>query len=48
MWELRRPTLAGIPHHALESHLTKLVHAGFKVAISELSNDPDMAQPRPE
>ncbi len=36
--------LAGIPHHALESYLTKLVHAGFKVAISEQVEDPKLAK----
>ena len=36
--------LAGIPHHALESYLIKLVHAGFKVAISEQVEDPRQAK----
>jgi len=36
--------LAGIPHHALESYLPKLVHAGFKVAISEQVEDPRQAK----
>lgn len=31
--------LAGIPHHALESYLAKLVSAGHKVAISEQTQD---------
>ncbi|HPZ97235.1 MAG TPA: DNA mismatch repair protein MutS [Phycisphaerae bacterium] len=36
--------LAGIPYHALESYLTKLVHAGYKVAISEQVEDPRTAK----
>src|SRR5512137_1324214 len=36
--------LAGIPYHALDSYLTKLVHAGFKVAISEQLEDPRQAK----
>jgi len=36
--------LAGIPHHALDSYLTKLVQAGFKVAISEQIEDPRQAK----
>ena len=36
--------LAGIPHHALESYLGKLVRAGFKVAISEQVEDPKQAK----
>ncbi|MGE0480417.1 MAG: DNA mismatch repair protein MutS [Phycisphaerae bacterium] len=35
-----RTPLAGIPHHALESYLAKLVAAGVKVAISEQLEDP--------
>ena len=34
-----RTPLAGIPHHALESYLAKLVTAGYKVAISEQMED---------
>ncbi|MBK9118634.1 MAG: DNA mismatch repair protein MutS [Phycisphaerales bacterium] len=30
-----RTALAGIPHHALDNYLAKLVAAGYKVAISE-------------
>ena len=40
----REIPLAGIPHHALESYLTKLVRAGFKVAISEQIEDPKQAK----
>jgi len=36
--------LAGIPHHALESYLSKLVVAGYKVAISEQIEDPKQAK----
>jgi len=36
--------LAGIPHHALEGYLAKLVAAGRKVAISEQIEDPRQAK----
>jgi DNA mismatch repair protein MutS len=36
--------LAGIPHHALETYLAKLVAAGFRVAISEQIEDPRQAK----
>ena len=36
--------LAGIPYHALESYLGKLVTAGYKVAISEQLEDPKQAK----
>jgi len=36
--------LAGIPHHALESYLSKLVAAGYRVAISEQVEDPRQAR----
>jgi DNA mismatch repair protein MutS len=36
--------LAGIPYHALDSYLGKLVAAGFKVAISEQLEDPKQAK----
>jgi len=39
-----RTPLAGIPHHALESYLGKLVTAGYKVAISEQIEDPRLAR----
>ena len=39
-----RTPLAGIPHHALESYLSKLVAAGYKVAISEQIEDPKQAR----
>ena len=36
--------LAGIPYHALENYLRKMVDAGFKVAISEQTEDPKQAK----
>ncbi len=36
--------LAGIPYHALDSYLRKLVNAGHKVAISEQVEDPKHAK----
>ncbi len=39
-----RTPLAGIPHHALESYLAKLVAAGYKVAISEQVEDASQAK----
>ncbi len=36
--------LAGIPYHALDNYLAKLVRAGFKVAISEQVEDPKLAK----
>ena len=36
--------LAGFPHHALESHLPKLVQAGHRVAICEQLEDPKYAR----
>jgi DNA mismatch repair protein MutS len=39
-----RTPLAGIPHHALESYLAKLVNAGHKVAISEQIEDAAQAK----
>ncbi|MBN1491654.1 MAG: DNA mismatch repair protein MutS [Phycisphaerae bacterium] len=36
--------LAGIPYHALDSYLVKLVKAGYKVAISEQVEDPKQAK----
>lgn len=39
-----RTPLAGIPHHALESYLGKLVAAGLRVAISEQVEDARQAK----
>ncbi len=36
--------LAGIPHHALETYLARLVEAGYKVAISEQIEDARQAK----
>ena len=36
--------MAGIPHHALEAYLKKLVDAGYKVAICEQVEDPKLAK----
>ena len=36
--------LAGIPYHALDSYLNKLIKAGFKVAICEQVEDPAQAK----
>jgi len=36
--------MAGFPHHALETYLTKLVRAGYKVAICDQLEDPKFAK----
>ena len=36
--------MAGFPHHALETYLTKLVRAGFKVAVCDQLEDPKFAK----
>src|SRR3989338_1288276 len=36
--------LAGIPYHALEPYLAKLIKAGYKVAIVEQLEDPKLAK----
>jgi len=36
--------LAGFPHHALDSHLPKLVQAGYRVAVCEQVEDPKYAK----
>ena len=38
------PPMAGIPHHALDSYLYKLVKAGYKVAILEQIEDAKQAR----
>ena len=40
----KRAPLAGIPFHALEPYLAKLVKQGFKVAIVEQLEDPKLAK----
>jgi DNA mismatch repair protein MutS len=36
--------LAGVPHHALDSYLSRLVGAGYKVAICDQVEDPGQAK----
>jgi len=36
--------LAGFPHHALDNYLTKLVRAGYRVAICDQLEDPQYAK----
>src|SRR5207253_8637815 len=36
--------MAGFPHHALDSHLRKLLHAGHRVAVCDQVEDPAMAK----
>src|SRR3990170_7230647 len=36
----QRVPLAGIPHHALDSYLAKLIAKGYKVAICEQMEEP--------
>ena len=36
--------MAGFPHHAIEGYLTKLVRAGFKVAICDQLEDPKLTK----
>ena len=41
----RDPTpLAGVPHHAIEGYLRKLVHHGYSVAIAEQMEPPEQAK----
>ncbi|MDI6738548.1 MAG: DNA mismatch repair protein MutS [Nanoarchaeota archaeon] len=40
----KKAPLAGIPYHALEPYLAKLVRKGFKVAICEQMEDPKLAK----
>lgn len=39
-----RTPMCGVPHHAVENYLTKLVSAGYKVAICEQVEDPQTAK----
>lgn len=39
-----RAPMCGVPYHAVESHLNKLVANGFKVAICEQVEDPKLAK----
>jgi DNA mismatch repair protein MutS len=36
--------LAGFPHHALETHLSRMIRAGYRVAICEQTEDPKQAK----
>lgn len=36
--------LAGIPHHALERYVTRLIQAGHKVAVCDQAEDPALAK----
>ena len=36
--------MCGIPYHAVDSYLNKLVAKGFKVAICEQVEDPKLAK----
>ena len=40
----QRVPLAGIPHHALDSYLARLIAKGYKVAICEQMEEPGKAQ----
>ncbi len=40
----KRAPLAGVPYHALDSYLAKLVKKGYKVAIVEQLEDPRLAK----
>ena len=39
-----RAPMCGIPHHAIEGYLARLVKAGYKVAICEQTEDPAFAK----
>ena len=39
-----RAPMCGVPYHAAETYLTKLVNKGFKVAICEQVEDPKLAK----
>ena len=36
--------MAGFPHHAIEGYLTKLIRAGYKVAVCDQLEDPKFAK----
>lgn len=42
--QAREVPLAGFPHHALDTYLPRLVHAGYRVAICEQLEDPKHAK----
>lgn len=39
-----RAPMCGIPYHAVEGYLTRLVNKGYKVAICEQMEDPKLAK----
>ena len=39
-----RAPMCGVPYHAVEGYLTKLVQKGYKVAICEQVEDPKLAK----
>ena len=39
-----RAPMCGVPYHAVESYLTRLVEKGYKVAIAEQMEDPKLAK----
>ena len=39
-----RAPMCGVPYHAVESYLTRLVQKGYKVAIAEQMEDPKTAK----
>ena len=39
-----RAPMCGVPHHAVDSYLSKLVNRGYKVAICEQLEDPKEAK----
>ncbi len=39
-----RAPMCGVPHHAVETYLSKLVKKGYKVAIAEQMEDPKLAK----
>jgi len=41
---LERAPMCGVPHHAVEGYLTKLVNKGYKVAICDQVEDPKQAK----
>jgi len=40
----QRIPMCGVPHHALEGYLAKMIRAGYKVAICEQMEDPKQAK----
>ena len=44
MGKVQKVPLAGIPYHALEGYLTRLINRGFRVAICEQTSDPSTSK----